>query len=129
MLPHLLVALAVAAAFQGPPQNGSVSAVSSLPRPIRAMSSSVRPAEAALVGTIEKFERAERQLVLRTHEGHRVAFILDDTAVVRMGSHTLSASDLAAHSGRRAKVRFTESNGTRTAHWVMISSEAPKTSK
>jgi len=93
------------------------------------MSSSVRPAEAALVGTIEKFEETARQLVLRTHEGHHITFTLDDTVVVRMGSHTLATSDLGAHTGRRAKVRFTETNGTRTAHWVMISSDAPKIAK
>lgn len=127
MLPRILVVLAAAAMSSAATQNGSVAAVSQLPRPIRAMSSSVRPAEAALVGTIEKFEESERQLVLKTHEGHRVTFRLDEAAVVRMGSKTVSASDLGRHSGRRAKVRFTESDGKRTAHWVMISSEAPKT--
>jgi hypothetical protein len=93
------------------------------------MPSSVRPAEAALVGTIEKFEEAAHQLVLRTHEGRHVTFTLDDTAVVRMGSKTLTTSDLGRHSGRRAKVRFTEADGKRTAHWVMISSEAPKSTE
>jgi len=34
MLPHILVALAVAATFLGSPQSGSVSAVSALPRPM-----------------------------------------------------------------------------------------------
>jgi len=129
MLPRLLVVLAAAAMSSAATQNGSVAAASQLPRPIRAMSSSVRPAEAALVGTIEKFEQAERQLVLKTHEGHRVTFTLDGSAVVRMGSKTVTASDLGRHSGRRAKVRFTESDGKRTAHWVMISSEAPKTAQ
>jgi hypothetical protein len=38
-------------------------------------------------------------------------------------------ADLSTHSGRRAKVRFTEADGKRTAHWVTISSEAPKTAK
>lgn len=128
MLPRLLAILAVAA-FAQTPQTGSVAALSQLPRPIRAVSSSVRPAEAALVGTIEKFEQAARELVLRTHEGHRVTFIVDDGAVVRMGSHTLKVADLSTHSGRRAKVRFTEADGKRTAHWVTISAEAPKTAK
>lgn len=127
MLPRVLVVFASMAMSSAAAQHGGVAASSQLPRPIRAMSSSVRPAEAALVGTIEKFEQAERQLVLRTHEGHHVTFTLAETAVVRMGSKTLTTSDLGHHSGRRAKVRFTESDGKRTAHWVMISSEAPKT--
>jgi hypothetical protein len=129
MLPRLLVVLAVAAISAGVPQSGTLSAVSGLQRPIRAMSSTVRPAEAALVGTIEKFVSEGRQLILRTHEGHHVTFIVDDGAVLRMGSKTLTTADLERHSGRRAKVRFTESDGKRTAHWVMISSEAPKTAQ
>lgn len=130
MLPRLLIVFAAAAMSSAAQQNGAAtSAISQLPRPIRSMSSSVRPAEAALVGTIEKFEESERQLVLRTHEGHKVTFTLGDSAVVRMGSKTLTPSDLGHHSGRRAKVRFTESEGKRTAHWVMISSEAPKTAQ
>jgi len=129
MLPPLLALFVVAAAPAVAPQSSAVSAVSQLPRPIQAMSSTVRPAEAAIVGTIEKFEEAERQLVLRTHEGRRVTFTVDHAAVLRIGSKTLTAAELGGHSGRRAKVRFTESDGKRTAHWVMISSEALKTGK
>ena len=128
MLPRLLCFLAVAAVAAAP-QNAAVAPLSQLSKPIRAISSSVRPAETALVGTIEKFEQSARQLVLRTHEGRHITFVVADGAVVRMGSHTLTTADLGSHSGRRAKVRFTETDGTRTAHWVMISSEAPKTSK
>ena len=128
MLPRLLGPFA-AAALAWTPQNGSVAALSQLPKPIRAVSSTVRPAEAALVGTIEKFEQAARELVVRTHEGRHVTFVVDDAAVVRMGSHTLKVAELATHSGRRAKVRFTEADGKRTAHWVTISSEAPKAPK
>jgi hypothetical protein len=128
MQPGLLATLAVAA-LASAPQSGGMAALSQVPRPIRAVSSSVRPAEAALVGTIEKFEQVGRELVLRTHEGRRVSFIVASGAVVRMGSKTLPAADLGAHSGRRAKVRFTEAHGKRTAHWVMISSDAPKTTK
>ena len=128
MQPGLLATLAVAA-LASAPQSGGMAALSQIPRPIKAVSSSVRPAEAALVGTIEKFEQVGRELVLRTHEGRRVSFIVANGAVVRMGSKALPAADLGVHSGRRAKVRFTEADGKRTAHWVMISSEAPKTTK
>ena len=129
MLPRILVVFAAAAISSAAHQNGGGSAVSQLPRPIRSMSSSVRPAEAALVGTIEKFDESEHQLVLRTHEGHKVTFKIADSAVLRMGSKTLTATELGRHNGRRAKVRFTESEGKRTAHWVMISSEAPRTAQ
>lgn len=97
-----------------------------LSKPAHSISSTIRPAESALVGTIERVEQAERRLILRTREG-RVTFTLAATAILRMGSKTLSLADLGLHSGRRAKVRFTEEQGRRTAHWVVVSSEAPRT--
>jgi len=81
--------------------------------------------EASLIGVIEHFEEAARRLVLQTKDA-RVAFILASDAVVRLGSRTLPASALAAHRGRRAKVRYTQDGNRRTAHWVVISSEAPR---
>jgi hypothetical protein len=83
------------------------------------------PAEGALIGVIERFEEAARRLVLQTKDAH-VAFILASDAVVRLGSRTLPASELGAHRGRRAKVRYTQDGNRRTAHWVVISSEAPR---
>ncbi len=85
------------------------------------------PAEASLIGVIERFEEAARRLVLQTKDAH-VAFIVASDAVVRLGSRTLPASALAAHRGRRAKVRYTQDGNRRTAHWVVISSEAPRSS-
>jgi hypothetical protein len=80
-------------------------------------------AESSLIGIIDAFEQAARRLVLRTKDA-RVTFTLASDAVVRLGSRTLPAAELAAHKGRRAKVRFTQSSGGgRTAHWVVISSE------
>jgi hypothetical protein len=95
---------------------------------VRALSSRIAPAEVAVIGTIERFEEAERRLVLKTHEG-RVTFVLAATAVVRMGSRVLPAADLASHRGRRAKVRYTTADGRHTAHWVVISSEPPRPAK
>jgi hypothetical protein len=92
---------------------------------VRPLSSRIAPAETALIGTIERFEEAGRRLVLKTREG-RVTFVLAASAVVRMGSKVLPVTDLAIHRGRRAKVRYTTKNGRHTAHWVVISSEAPK---
>lgn len=81
--------------------------------------------EASLIGVIERFEEAARRLVLQTKDAH-VAFILAADAVVRLGSRTLPANELAAHRGRRAKVRYTQDGNRRTAHSVVISSEAPR---
>jgi hypothetical protein len=84
----------------------------------------VTPAESALVGTIERFEEAARSLVLRTKDA-LVQFVVAPDAVVRLGSRTLPINDLASHRGRKAKVRYTQADGRRTAHWVVISSDPP----
>ncbi|PYR88668.1 MAG: hypothetical protein DMF84_27280 [Acidobacteria bacterium] len=83
---------------------------------------SVLPAESSLIGIIEAFEEAARRLVLQT-KGERVTFVLAADAVIRLGSRTLTAAELEAHRGRRAKVRFTQSGTRRTAHWIVIASE------
>ena len=88
--------------------------------------SAAAPPESALVGTIEHFEASARRLVLQTAADAHIAFILAPDAVVRLGSKTLPAAELASHRGRKAKVRFTQTNGRRTAHWVVISSEPPR---
>jgi len=85
----------------------------------------VVPPESALVGTIERFEASARRLVLQTAADAHIAFILAPDAIVRLGSKTLPAAELATHRGRKAKVRFTQANGRRTAHWVVISSDPP----
>ena len=83
------------------------------------------PAEQSIIGTIERFEATARRLVLATKQG-QVAFVLAKDVVVRLGSRVLPIAALAAHHGRRAKVRYTQANGRRTAHWIVISSEAPR---
>lgn len=86
----------------------------------------VRPSETALSGTIDRFDAPERQLVLQTKDGGRVTFVVASDAIVWFGSRKLRTPDIVGHRGRRVKVRYTLSEGTRTAHWVFISSEAPK---
>ena len=85
----------------------------------------LKPAEQSVIGTIDRFEEAARRLVLMTKEG-QVAFVLATDVVVRLGSRVLPTDALATHHGRRAKVRFTQAGGHRTAHWVVISSEPPR---
>lgn len=86
----------------------------------------VRPSETALSGTIDRFDAPERQLVLQTKDGGRVTFVVASDAIVWFGSRKLRPADIVGHRGRRAKVRYTLTQGARTAHWVFISSEAPK---
>ena len=88
----------------------------------RPVATSVVPAESSIIGIIEMFEEAARRLVLQS-KGERVTFVLAADAVIRLGSRTLTAAELAAHRGRRAKVRFTQAGARRTAHWIVIASE------
>jgi hypothetical protein len=97
--------------------------------PERQASAPAPAAESALVGTIERFEASARRLVLQTAADAHIAFILAPDAIVRLGSRTLSPAELAAHRGRKAKVRFTQANGRRTAHWVVISSDPPRSAQ
>lgn len=89
----------------------------------------VRPSETALSGTIDHFDPPQRQLVLQTKDGARVTFVVAADAIVWFGSRKLRPADIPGHRGRRAKVRYTLAEGTRTAHWVFISSEAPKSTE
>lgn len=89
----------------------------------------VRPSETALSGTIDRFDAPQRQLVLQTKDGGRVTFVVAADAIVWFGSRKLRPADITGHRGRRVKVRYTLAEGTRTAHWVFISSEAPKSAE
>jgi hypothetical protein len=82
----------------------------------------ILPSESSLIGIIDAFEQAAQRLVLQTRT-ERVTFVLASDVVIRLGSRTLSAAELAAHRGRRAKVRFTQVGARRTAHWIVIASE------
>jgi hypothetical protein len=114
----VLAAIALGVGQSSPP---SVKPAQPSPRPPAA----IKPAEASLIGTIDRFDESARRLVLQTKDGH-VTFVLAADAVVRLGPKKLAVAELASHKGRRAKVRYTQVQGTRTAHWVVISSEAPK---
>lgn len=83
------------------------------------------PADASVVGTIDRYEDANRTLVLATTR-EPMTFVLASDAVVRMGSRRLPASALASHRGRRAKVRYREDDDRLVAHWVVISSDGPR---
>jgi hypothetical protein len=115
----MLFVTAAAATAQAPAIADPV--IGSVPTEWRT-AATVLPAESALIGIIDAFEETARRLVLQT-KGERVTFIVAADAIIRLGSRTLTAAELAAHRGRRAKVRFTQSGGRRTAHWIVIASE------
>jgi hypothetical protein len=104
----------------------SAAAPQAQPAPPKS-AANVKPAEQAVIGTIERFEEVARRLVLATKEG-QVAFVLAADVIIRLGSRVVPPAALATHHGRRAKVRFTQANGRRMAHWVVISSEPPRVS-
>ncbi len=114
-----LLVTAAAATAQAPALADPV--VGSVPTGAR-VAATVLPAESSLIGIIDAFEEAARRLVLQS-KGERVTFVLAADAVIRLGSRTLTAAELVAHRGRRAKVRYTQAGGRRTAHWIVIASE------
>jgi hypothetical protein len=114
-----LLVTAVAATAQAPAMADSRAGSATAERRVAAV---ILPAELSIIGIIDAFEEAAHRLVLQT-KGERVTFVLAADAVIRLGSRTLTAAELAMHRGRRAKVRFTQSGGRRTAHWIVIASE------
>lgn len=75
-------------------------------------------ASRSAMGTIEKYDA--NTLTLKTSSGEE-QFTLASSARVRSGSHTIKADQLSSLAGQRAKVRYTEVNGQRTAESVMVS--------
>lgn len=108
-----------AAASQSSKPAGSMPA-----QPKAAATSSMSKAKAntssahSAMGTIEKYDA--NTLTLKTASGEE-QFTLASSARVRNGSHTIKADQLSGLTGQRAKVRYTEANGQRTAESVMVS--------
>ena len=115
-----LLVTAAAATAQAPAIANPLGGV--VPAGEHRAAATVLPAESSIIGIIDAFEAAARRLVLQT-KTERITFVLAADAVIRLGSRTLTAAELAAHRGRRAKVRFTQSGSRRTAHWVVVASE------
>ena len=70
--------------------------------------------------TLASYEARTRSLSIRTDKGP-VEFTLGDKATVRVGSHVLSEGEIAAQTGRRVKVRYTQASGKRVVQTMMIS--------
>jgi hypothetical protein len=71
------------------------------------------------MGTIEKYDA--NMLTLKTASGEE-QFTLASSAHLRNGSKSIKADELSSLTGQKAKVRYIESNGQRTAESVMVSS-------
>lgn len=126
-----LTALAVTLAFAGAAfasQASKPASPSTHTKPAAAVSSSSAKAKSSnanhsAMGTIEKYDA--NTLTLKTSSGEE-QFMLASTARLRNGSKSIKADELSSLTGQRAKVRYTESNGQRTAESVMVSSSAHK---
>jgi CO dehydrogenase/acetyl-CoA synthase alpha subunit len=73
----------------------------------------------SLVGTLQKFDESGKTLTVQTSKGSET-LPLAPNAKINAGSKTLSASDLATHTGAKVKVRYTESNGQKMAESVTL---------
>ena len=77
------------------------------------------PTAASAVGTIAKYDATSRTLTLSTTKGEQI-FKLAANATIHQGSKTVKDVDIASQSGQRAKVRYSEATGQKTADAVMI---------
>ena len=88
-----------------------------------------RPREAWGAGVIEKVDPAARSLVLQ-QGAHEMTFAVAETAQVLEGKTPRTLEDLSKAIGRQVKVRYTMSDGTKTADRVEVSTRpathAPK---
>lgn len=119
-----LTAAAVTLAFAGAAFATQASKPASSQAKTAAVSTTKAPASKAnashsAMGTIEKYDA--NMLTLKTSSGEE-QFTLASSAHVRNGSKSIKAEELSSLTGQRAKVRYTESNGQRTAESVMVSS-------
>jgi hypothetical protein len=84
------------------------------PAPVQAA-----PGERSVVGTIQRYDAAARQLTLAAGKTS-LTFRITDNATIRQGSRRLKAEDLAVHRGERVKLRYSDAGGQRRADWIII---------
>jgi hypothetical protein len=70
-------------------------------------------------GTIQNVDTATRTLTLRTSRGNE-SFVVAEYTTIHRGAKVATFQDLGKWSGSPAKVRYTESEGRRTASSVMV---------
>jgi hypothetical protein len=96
-------------------------------RPVAPPPAVAAPGEKSIIGTLEKYDPASRELVLNTGKAS-LTFRITTDATVRQGSKRLKADELVAHRGDRLKLRYSEAAGQRRADWIMLA-PAPRPPK
>ncbi len=71
-------------------------------------------------GRIVSFDDETKMLTLSTSEGEQT-FTIGAKVRVQQGAKAITAATLSSMTGRRAKVRYTESSGDVSAESVMVS--------
>lgn len=79
----------------------------------------VTPGEQSVIGTIDRYDPATRQLIVNLGKT-TLAFHVTSDATVRQGSRKLKPDELSAHRGVRVKLRYSESAGRRRADWIVL---------
>lgn len=78
----------------------------------------------SLVGTLQKFDETGKMLTVQTGKGSET-LALESNALIHQGSKSLTAADLASHTGAKVKIRYSEVNGQKMAEDVRLVSAAP----
>jgi hypothetical protein len=73
----------------------------------------------SVAGKLESYDAANRTMKLRAGTAEQ-EFTLTSDAVVRMGTKTLTADDLASHQGQNIKVRYTITASNKMADSITI---------
>jgi phage baseplate assembly protein gpV len=78
-----------------------------------------KPKTHSVAGTVEAYDAAAHALTLKTAKGAAVFKLGEDTKVWN-GAKSVTEEQLVATVGMKAKVKYTESDGTRTATTVRV---------
>jgi hypothetical protein len=104
----------------------SAFAQSATPKPAKATSTASKPAAAASArGTLTAVDTTANTITLKSGK-KELTFSLDHAAVIHEGSKSITITDLASHKGHEAKVRYSESGGTKMAQSVMVAATKSK---
>lgn len=131
MLAGVLSAASVATASQAPKPATPTAAKStqaSKQAPAKPAAKPAAPKAISAVGTLTAYDAASNMVTVTTSKGAQ-QFSLAAKATIRQGSKTLTAADLAGHSGANVKVRYKESGGQTVASSITITSESKGKSK
>jgi hypothetical protein len=121
----IVSAMVVAGVASAAPRAASTKAMAGqATKPSSSMKSS-KPANDShsLKGTLEKFDASSRMLTVHTSKGAET-LALGPNAHIMQGSKTMTADDLASHTGSKVDVKYTESNGQKTAQNVRLTAQA-----